>query len=165
MQKSWIKGAPSCKCPWLILCCLQARLEPTGAPPVNILSQVLPHRLQMPSVHCIGFQCCLQSSTASRNSCVVCRQDLSQQVHRPARYMHLQALAAELDAQVCCVCMVCVCVCDNNLCELQQRWGWACGSTALRGVWVGQPLQPWLACSTLVANSSIILSTPLKYFG
>eukprot|EP00967_Tisochrysis_lutea_P099650 scaffold148140_cov23-Tisochrysis_lutea.AAC.1 len=26
-------------------------------------------------------------------------QDLSQQVHRPARYMHLQALAAELDAQ------------------------------------------------------------------
>eukprot|EP00983_Pelagomonas_calceolata_P095688 1158039-Pelagomonas_calceolata.AAC.16 len=28
-------------------------------------------------------------------------QDLSQQVHRPARYMHLQALAAELDAQVC----------------------------------------------------------------
>ncbi|KAF5829538.1 107-domain-containing protein [Dunaliella salina] len=27
------------------------------------------------------------------------KQDLSQQVHRPARFMHLQALAAELDAQ------------------------------------------------------------------
>ena len=38
----------------------------------------------------------------STNACMHadCRQDLTQQVHRPARYMHLQALAAELDAQV-----------------------------------------------------------------
>lgn len=94
--------ALKCVCFFVILLSMEqwSRLVP------SCVACVLNGLLRLSCAGCVYVICTVVGQQQAQYTIIMCfvrtgcRQDLSQQVHRPARYMHLQALAAELDAQV-----------------------------------------------------------------